>query len=152
MTQAFLCEGLRTPIGRYGGALATMRPDDMLANVIAAVVALAPGLDPAVISDVIMGNANGAGEDNRNVARMATLLAGLPNSIPGMTMNRLCGSGLNAVGVAAQAIRAGDAEVILAGGVESMSRAPFVMGKANSAFDRNAQMYDTTIGWRLINT
>ena len=151
MTQAFLCEGLRTPIGRYGGALATMRPDDMLADVIAAVVALAPGLDPAVISDVIMGNANGAGEDNRNVARMATLLAGLPNSIPGMTMNRLCGSGLNAVGVAAQAIRAGDAEVILAGGVESMSRAPFVMGKASSAFDRNAQIYDTTIGWRFIN-
>ena len=151
MTQAFLCEGLRTPIGRYGGALSGVRPDDMLAGVIAAVVALAPGLDPSVISDVIMGNANGAGEDNRNVARMATLLAGLPNSIPGMTMNRLCGSGLNAVGVAAQAIRAGDAEVILAGGVESMSRAPFVIGKATSAFDRNAQMFDTTIGWRFIN-
>ena len=151
MTQAFLCEGLRTPIGRYGGALSGVRPDDMLAGVIAAVVALAPGLDPSVISDVIMGNANGAGEDNRNVARMAALLAGLPNSIPGMTMNRLCGSGLNAVGVAAQAIRAGDAEVILAGGVESMSRAPFVIGKATSAFDRNAQMFDTTIGWRFIN-
>lgn len=151
MTHAYLCEGLRTPIGRYGGALSSVRPDDMLAGVIRDVMALVPGLDPAAISDTIMGNANGAGEDNRNVARMATLLAGLPDTIPGATVNRLCGSGLNAVGIAAQAIRAGDADIILAGGVESMSRAPFVMGKADSAFSRNAEIFDTTIGWRFIN-
>ena len=151
MTEAFLCEGLRTPIGRYGGALSSVRPDDLLAHVIRRVVATAPGLDPAAINDAIMGNANGAGEDNRNVAHMATLLAGLPDSIPGATINRLCGSGLNAVGVAAQAIKSGDAEIILAGGVESMSRAPFVMGKAETAFSRNAEVYDTTIGWRFVN-
>lgn len=151
MTEAFLCEGLRTPICRYGGGLSSVRPDDMLAHVIREVVASASGLDPAAIDDAIMGNANGAGEDNRNVAHMATLLAGLPTSIPGSTINRLCGSGLNAIGAAAQAIKAGDAEIILAGGVESMSRAPFVMGKATTAFDRNAQVFDTTIGWRFIN-
>jgi 3-oxoadipyl-CoA thiolase len=151
MTEAYLCEGLRTPIGRYGGALSSVRPDDMLAHVIGAVVASAKGLNPALIDDVIMGCANGAGEDNRNVARMATLLAGLPDSAPGMTMNRLCGSGLNAVGAAAQAIKSGDAEIILAGGVESMSRAPFVMGKATTAFSRSADIFDTTIGWRFIN-
>jgi len=151
MPHAFICESTRTAIGRYGGALSAVRPDDMLAHVIRAVVAMAPGLDTAAISDAIMGNANGAGEDNRNVARMATLLAGLPDSIPGVSVNRLCGSGLNAVGMAAQAIRTGDAEIVLAGGVESMSRAPFVMGKAATAFDRNADIFDTTIGWRFIN-
>jgi len=151
MTQAFLCEGLRTPIGRYGGALAAVRPDDMLADVIKAVVAMVPGLDVAAINDTIIGNANGAGEENRNVARMAALLAGLPDTVPGMTVNRLCGSGLNAIGIAAQAIRCGEAQMILAGGVESMSRAPFVMGKSKSAYDRSPQMFDTTIGWRFIN-
>lgn len=151
MTEAYLCEGLRTPIGRYGGALSSVRPDDMLAGVIKAVIASAPGLDAAAISDTIMGNANGAGEDNRNVARMATLLAGLPDSIPGLTINRLCGSGLNAVGIAAQAIKSGDAEIVLAGGVESMSRAPFVTGKSVAAFDRKPQTFDTTIGWRFVN-
>jgi len=151
MIEAYLCEGLRTPIGRFGGALSGVRPDDMLADVIAKVVASAPGLDPAAIDDAIMGNANGAGEDNRNVARMATLLAGLPDVIPGATVNRLCGSGLNAVGIAAQAIKAGQAEIILAGGVESMSRAPFVMPKADSAFSRKAEIFDTTIGWRFVN-
>jgi len=151
MTEAYLCEGLRTPIGRFGGALSSVRPDDMLADVIRAVVASAPGLDPSAISDTIMGNANGAGEENRNVAHMATLLAGLPDSIPGATINRLCGSGLNAVGLAAQAIKTGEADLILAGGVESMSRAPFVMGKADSAFSRSAELFDSTIGWRFIN-
>ena len=151
MTDAFLCEGLRTPIGRYGGSLSAVRPDDLLAGVIRATLAAAPSLDPAAIEDAIMGNANGAGEENRNVARMAALLAGLPVSVPGVTVNRLCGSGLNAVGMAAQAIRSGEAEVILAGGVESMSRAPFVMGKADSAFSRNAEIFDTTIGWRFVN-
>jgi len=151
MTEAYLCEGLRTPIGRFGGALSSVRPDDMLADVIRAVVASAPGLDPSAINDTIMGNANGAGEENRNVAHMATLLAGLPDSIPGATINRLCGSGLNAVGLAAQAIKTGEADLILAGGVESMSRAPFVMGKADSAFSRSAELFDTTIGWRFIN-
>ncbi|MDQ7080954.1 MAG: beta-ketoacyl synthase N-terminal-like domain-containing protein, partial [Paracoccaceae bacterium] len=125
MTEAYLCESLRTPIGRYGGALSSVRPDDMLAHVIRAVMARAPNLPPEAIDDAIMGNANGAGEDNRNVARMAVLLAGLPDSVPAVSVNRLCGSGLNAIGMAANAIRAGEAEVILAGGVESMSRAPF---------------------------
>jgi 3-oxoadipyl-CoA thiolase len=151
MTQAYLCEGLRSPIGRYGGALSPIRPDDLLAHVIRDVIASAPGLDPAAIDDAIIGNANGAGEDNRNVARMAVLLAGLPETVPGISVNRLCGSGLNAVGMAAQAIRAGEAEVVLAGGVESMSRAPFVMGKADTAFSRKAEMFDTTIGWRFVN-
>jgi acetyl-CoA acyltransferase len=151
MTEAYLCEGLRTPIGRYGGAISSVRPDDMLAQVIQDVIAATGGLNPAVFDDTIMGCANGAGEDNRNVARMATLLAGLPDTVPGLTVNRLCGSGLNAVGLAAQAIKSGDAEVVLAGGVESMSRAPFVMGKATAAFSRNTDVFDTTIGWRFVN-
>lgn len=148
MREAFLCEGLRTPIGRYGGTLSSVRPDDMLAQVIRDVVAPFEGLS---VDEVIMGNANGAGEDNRNVARMSALLAGLGERVPGTTMNRLCGSGLDAIGTAARAIKCGEAEVIIAGGVESMSRAPFVQGKATSAFSRKAEIYDTTIGWRFVN-
>ncbi|WP_075219551.1 3-oxoadipyl-CoA thiolase [Acuticoccus yangtzensis] len=151
MTEALLCEGVRTPIGRYGGALSAVRPDDLLAHAITALLARVPGLDPAAIDDAIMGCANQAGEDNRNVARMAVLLAGLPDTVPGATINRLCGSGLDAIGIAARLVRSGDADVVLAGGVESMSRAPFVMGKADTAFSRNAEMYDTTIGWRFVN-
>lgn len=148
MREAFLCEGLRTPIGRYGGTLSSVRPDDMLAQVIRDVVAPFQGL---TVDEVIMGNANGAGEENRNVARMSALLAGLGERVPGTTMNRLCGSGLDAIGTAARAIKCGEAEVIIAGGVESMSRAPFVQGKATSAFSRKAEVYDTTIGWRFVN-
>lgn len=151
MTEAYLCEGLRTPIGRYGGALAHVRPDDLLAGVIEAVIGMAPGLDPMAIGDVFIGCANQAGEDNRNVARMAALLAGLPDTVPGMTINRLCGSGLDAVGQAARAIRTGEADLILAGGVESMSRAPLVMPKPDVAFSRRAEIFDTTIGWRFVN-
>ena len=151
MQDAFLCTGLRTPIGRFGGALSSVRPDDMLADVIRAVVASTPDLDPAAIDDVLIGCANQAGEDNRNVARMATLLAGLPPSVPGATLNRLCGSGLDAVGTAARAIASGQASMMIAGGVESMSRAPFVMPKADSAFSRRAEIFDTTIGWRFVN-
>ena len=151
MTDAYLCEGLRTPIGRYGGALSSIRPDDLLAGVIARVVASAGNLDPMAIDDTIIGCANQAGEDNRNVARMAVLLSGLPDTIGGVTLNRLCGSGLDAIGTAARSIRAGEADLILAGGVESMSRAPMVMGKAETAFSRKAELYDTTIGWRFIN-
>lgn len=151
MTEAYLCEGFRTPIGRFGGTLAAVRPDDMLAHVIKKTIEAAPGLDQSAIDDCYMGCANQAGEDNRNVARMATLLAGLSTSVPGTTVNRLCGSGMDAVGMAARAIKAGEAEVILAGGVESMSRAPFVMPKADTAFSRNAEIYDTTIGWRFVN-
>jgi 3-oxoadipyl-CoA thiolase len=151
MTEAFLCEGARTPVGRYGGALSSVRPDDLLAHAIKAVIAKAPGLDPHAIDDVYAGCANQAGEDNRDVARMATLLAGLPVTVPGATINRLCGSGLDAIGTAARAVRAGEIEVAIAGGVESMSRAPFVQGKATEAFSRQAEIYDTTIGWRFIN-
>ncbi len=151
MADAYLCEGLRTPIGRFAGALAHVRPDDMLAHVIRALMASVPGLPGEAIDDALMGCANQAGEDNRNVARMAVLLAGLPATVPGATINRLCGSGLDAIGTAARAIRAGEAEVILAGGVESMSRAPMVMPKAHEAFSRNAEIYDTTIGWRFVN-
>lgn len=151
MTEAYLCEGFRTPIGRFGGTLAAVRPDDMLAHVIKKTIEAAPGLDQSAIDDCYMGCANQAGEDNRNVARMATLLAGLSTSVPGTTINRLCGSGMDAVGMAARAIKAGEAEVILAGGVESMSRAPFVMPKADTAFSRKAEIYDTTIGWRFVN-
>lgn len=151
MTDAYLCSGLRTPIGRYGGALAQVRPDDMAAHVLAAVMARAPGLPPEAVDEVIMGCANQAGEDNRNVARMAALLAGLPESVPGVTLNRLCGSGLDAVGQAARAVRTGEADVVLAAGVESMSRAPMVMPKAETAFSRNAEIFDTTIGWRFVN-
>jgi 3-oxoadipyl-CoA thiolase len=151
VNEAYLCEGFRTPIGRFGGTLAAVRPDDMLAYVIKKTMEAAPNLDPSAIDDCYMGCANQAGEDNRNVAHMATLLAGLPVSVSGTTINRLCGSGLDAVGMAARAIKAGEAEVILAGGVESMSRAPFVMPKADTAFSRNAEIYDTTIGWRFVN-
>ena len=151
MTEAYLCAGRRSAIGRFGGALAQTRPDDLLAQVIRATMADVPGLDPTAIDDVIMGCANQAGEDNRNVARMATLLAGLPESVAGLTINRLCGSGLDAVAMAARAIKAGEADVILAGGVESMTRAPMVMPKADTAFSRKAEIYDTTIGWRFVN-
>ncbi len=151
MTEAYLCDGLRTPIGRYGGALSSVRPDDLLAGVIKQVVASTGNLDPAAIEDTIIGCANQAGEDNRNVARMAVLLAGLPDTVGGVTLNRLCGSGLDVIGMAARTIRAGEADLILAGGVESMSRAPMVMGKAETAFSRKAELYDTTIGWRFIN-
>jgi len=151
MTEAYLCAGRRSAIGRFGGALAHTRPDDLLAQVIRAAMADVPGLDPMAIDDVIMGCANQAGEDNRNVARMAGLLAGLPESVAGVTINRLCGSGLDAVAMAARAIKADEANVILAGGVESMTRAPMVMPKADTAFSRNAEVYDTTIGWRFVN-
>jgi len=151
MSDAFLCDGLRTPFGRYGGALSSVRADDLGAIPLRALLARHPGLDPAAIEDVLYGCANQAGEDNRNVARMSALLAGLPVTVPGLTLNRLCGSGLNAVGAAAQAIRAGEAGLLMAGGVESMSRAPFVMPKAGAAFARENAVHDTTIGWRFIN-
>lgn len=148
MRHAYLCDGLRTAIGRYGGALSTVRPDDMLSHVIRSLVERQPGLEA---DEVLAGCANQAGEDNRNVARMALLLAGLPETVPGATINRLCGSGLDAVGSAARAIRTGEAEVVIACGVESMSRAPLVMPKPDSAFSRRAEIYDTTIGWRFVN-
>jgi acetyl-CoA acyltransferase len=151
MTEAFICDAIRTPIGRYGGALSSVRADDLGAVPIAALVARHREADWTAVDDVIYGCANQAGEDNRNVARMSALLAGLPDSVPGSTINRLCGSGMDAIGVAARAIRAGEAGLMLAGGVESMSRAPFVMGKATTAFSRQAQIEDTTIGWRFIN-
>ena len=151
MTEAYLCTGRRSAIGRFGGALAQTRPDDLLAHVIRATLADVPTLDPAAIDDVIMGCANQAGEDNRNVARMAALLAGLPESVAGVTLNRLCGSGLDAIAMGARAIKAREAEIILAGGVESMTRAPMVMPKAESAFSRKAEIFDTTIGWRFVN-
>jgi len=151
MTQAFICDAIRTPFGRYGGALSSVRTDDLAAVPLAALMARNPRMDWQAVTDVIYGCVNQAGEDNRNVAHMATLLAGLPLELPGSTINRLCGSGMDAVGTAARAIRAGDATLMIAGGVESMSRAPFVMGKAESAFSRNAQIYDTTIGWRFVN-
>jgi 3-oxoadipyl-CoA thiolase len=151
MTEAFLCAGLRTPIGRYGGALAKVRPDDLAAHVLRALCERLPQVDWAAVDDIILGCANQAGEDNRNVARMAGLLAGLPEGVPAATINRLCGSGLDAVGSAARAIKAGEADLVIAGGVESMSRAPFVMGKAEAAFSRAAEVYDTTIGWRFAN-
>jgi len=150
VTQAFICDAVRTPIGRYGGALSAVRADDLAALPIRELVARG-SFDPAAIDDVILGSANQAGEDNRNVARMAALLAGLPDSVGGSTVNRLCASGLDAVGTAARAIRAGDADLMIAGGVESMSRAPFVMPKAESAFSRSNAIYDTTIGWRFVN-
>jgi 3-oxoadipyl-CoA thiolase len=151
MSDAFICDAVRTPIGRYGGALAAVRADDLAALPIAALLKRNPALDPQAIEEVLLGCANQAGEDNRNVARMAALLAGLPVGVPGATLNRLCGSGLDAVVSAARQIRAGEAEVVIAGGVESMSRAPFVLPKADSPFSRNAEIYDTTIGWRFIN-
>ncbi|AKL04354.1 TPA: 3-oxoadipyl-CoA thiolase [Klebsiella oxytoca] len=151
MNQAFICDAVRTPFGRFGGTLATVRADDLAALPLKALLERNPGLDPARIDDVIYGCANQAGEDNRNVARMALLLAGLPESVPGSTVNRLCGSSLDAIGIAARAIKSGETQLMVAGGVESMSRAPFVMGKAESAFSRTMQMEDTTIGWRFIN-
>jgi 3-oxoadipyl-CoA thiolase len=151
MTDAFICDAVRTPIGRYGGALAGVRADDLAAIPITALLKRNPTLEPAAIEEVLLGCANQAGEDNRNVARMALLLAGLPVSVPGATINRLCGSGLDAVASAARQIRCGEAQVVLAGGVESMSRAPFVMPKADAAYARNATVYDTTLGWRFIN-
>jgi 3-oxoadipyl-CoA thiolase len=151
MSEAFICEGVRTPIGRHGGALAAVRPDDLAAHVIRALTGRSPGLDPLQIDEVILGCANQAGEDNRNVARMAGLLGGLPREVPGTTVNRLCASGAEAIAIAARAIRAGEAALILAGGVESMSRAPYVLGKAESAFGRAQTLEDTTIGWRFVN-
>jgi len=151
LTHAFICDGIRTPIGRYGGALATLRADDLAALPLKALMARNAAVDWAAIDDVYYGCANQAGEDNRNVARMAGLLAGLPVDVPGSTINRLCGSSLDAVGLAARSIAAGDADLMIAGGVESMSRAPFVMPKADAAFSRSNAVYDTTIGWRFVN-
>ncbi len=151
MEEAFICDGIRTPIGRYGGALAGVRTDDLAAIPLKALMERNSGVDWDAVDDVIMGCANQAGEDNRNVARMAVLLCGLPQTVPGATVNRLCGSGLDAVGIAARAIKSGEQNLVIAGGVESMSRAPFVMGKATSAFSRNAETFDTTIGWRFVN-
>ena len=151
MNQAFICDAIRTPIGRYGGALKDVRADDLAAVPLRALMARNPRVNWAAVQDVIFGCANQAGEDNRNVARMALLLAGLPQEVGASTINRLCGSGMDAVGSAARAIKSGDADLMIAGGVESMTRAPFVMGKADSAFARSASMFDTTIGWRFIN-
>jgi 3-oxoadipyl-CoA thiolase len=151
MTEAFICDAVRTPIGRYGGALAHVRADDLAAIPIKALMERNGGVDWDEVDDVILGCANQAGEDNRNLARMAGLLAGLPHKSGGVTLNRLCGSGMDAVTMAARIIRGSDADLVIAGGSESMSRAPFVMAKATSAFDRNAEMYDTTIGWRFVN-
>ncbi|WP_454759138.1 3-oxoadipyl-CoA thiolase [Caulobacter segnis] len=151
MTTAYLCDGIRTPIGRYGGALSKVRADDLAAIPLKALAARNAGLDLEAIDEVVLGCANQAGEDNRNVARMGLLLAGYPVGVPGVTVNRLCASGLEAVGYAARAILSGHNELLIAGGVESMSRAPFVMGKADSAFSRNAEIFDTTIGWRFVN-
>jgi 3-oxoadipyl-CoA thiolase len=151
MTDAYICDAIRTPIGRYGGALATVRTDDLAAVPLRALVQRNPGVDWAAADDLIFGCANQAGEDNRNVARMAALLAGLPKEVGGVTLNRLCGSGLDAVASAARMIRSGDADLVIAGGVESMSRAPYVVAKAETGFSRDVQMYDTTIGWRFVN-
>jgi 3-oxoadipyl-CoA thiolase len=151
LRDVFICDAVRTPIGRYGGALAKVRTDDLAAVPISALVKRNPNVDWSVLDEVVLGCANQAGEDNRNVARMALLLAGLPDNVPGVTVNRLCASGLNAIGDAARAIKCGETELAIAGGVESMTRAPFVMGKAQEAFQRSAEMHDTTLGWRFIN-
>ena len=151
MSEAYICKGVRTPIGRFGGVLSSVRPDDLLASAIRATIKHNDKLDLSDIDDVIIGCANQAGEDNRNVARMALLISGLPTDVPAITINRLCGSGLNAIGMAANSIRSGEAEIILAGGVESMSRAPLVLPKAETAFSRKAEIFDTTIGWRFVN-
>ncbi len=151
MRHAYICDAVRTPVGRYGGALSAVRTDDLAAIPLTALMAQNPGVDWSALDDVVLGCANQAGEDNRNVARMALLLAGLPQTVPGCTVNRLCGSGLEAVGQAARAIMSGDAEFVIAGGVESMSRAPFVMGKADAPFSRQLEVFDTTIGWRFVN-
>ena len=150
MTEAFLCAYVRTPIGRYGGALSSVRADDLAAAPIRELMRRHPGLAGAV-EEVYLGNTNQAGEDNRNLARMASLLAGLPDSVPGVTVNRLCASGMDAVAAAARAIKAGEIGLAIAGGAESMTRAPFVMGKAETPFSRSAEIYDTTIGWRFVN-
>jgi 3-oxoadipyl-CoA thiolase len=149
--EVFICDAIRTPVGKYGGSLSAVRADDLAAIPLENLLRRNPGLNPGAIDDVMLGCANQAGEDNRNVARMALLLAGLPVEVPGVTVNRLCGSGMEAAGAAARAIRAGEARLIIAGGVESMTRAPFVMGKAGEAFSRQGELYDTTIGWRFIN-
>ena len=151
MIDALICDAIRTPIGRYGGALATMRPDDLGAVPLKALMQRNPQVDWSAVDDILFGCANQAGEDNRNVARMSALLAGLPLQVPGTTLNRLCGSGMDAVGLAARSIKSGETQLMLAGGVESMSRAPFVMGKAETAFSRSAAIFDTTIGWRFVN-
>ncbi|MDP7488197.1 MAG: beta-ketoacyl synthase N-terminal-like domain-containing protein, partial [Alphaproteobacteria bacterium] len=151
MTEAFICDNARTPIGRFGGALSDIRTDDLAAVPISALMARNDSVDWEAVDDVIYGAANQAGEDNRNVARMASLLAGLPQSVSGQTVNRLCGSGMQAVSAAANAIRCGEGELMVAGGVESMTRAPFVMGKADKAFSRSTEIFDTTIGWRFVN-
>lgn len=151
MADAFICDYARTPIGRFGGALSSVRADDLAAVPLRALVERNPGVDWEAVDDVVYGCANQAGEDNRNVARMALLLAGLPAAVPGGTVNRLCGSGMDALAICARAVMAGEAELMVAGGVESMSRAPFVMPKAEAAFSRNAEIYDTTIGWRFVN-
>jgi len=151
MAEAFICDAVRTPFGRYGGTLASIRTDDLAALPIKALVERNAGIDWGALDDVVYGCANQAGEDNRNVARMALLLAGLPQDVPGATVNRLCGSSLDAVGTAARGIKSGESDLVIAGGVESMTRAPFVMGKADSAFARTAQIFDTTIGWRFVN-
>ena len=151
MEEAFLCDGIRTPVGRYGGALSSVRTDDLGAIPLKTLKERNSGVDWEEVDDVILGCANQAGEDNRNVARMASLLSGLPQTVPGATVNRLCGSGLDAVGIASRAIKSGDQQLVIAGGVESMSRAPFVMGKASAAFSRNAEIFDTTVGWRFVN-
>ncbi|CAO3404580.1 3-oxoadipyl-CoA thiolase [Azospirillum palustre] len=151
MREAYICDAVRTPFGRYGGGLAAVRPDDLAAVPISALMKRNPGVEWSAVDDLILGCANQAGEDNRNVARMAALLAGLPETVPGTTVNRLCGSGMDSIGMAARAIKAGEAELIVAGGVESMTRAPFVMGKSDSAFSRQAEIFDTTIGWRFVN-
>ena len=151
MLDAFICDAIRTPFGRYGGLLSTVRADDLAALPIAALMARNPGVDWTQVDDLFYGCANQAGEDNRNVGRMAALLAGLPQDVPANTINRLCGSGMDAIGTAARAIKAGEAQLVIAGGVESMTRAPFVMGKADSAFSRAAKIEDTTLGWRFVN-
>ncbi|WP_440995764.1 3-oxoadipyl-CoA thiolase [Arhodomonas sp. SL1] len=151
MTEAYICDGVRTPFGRYGGALSGVRADDLATVPIKALMERNPDVDWAAVEDVVLGCANQAGEDNRDVARMATLLAGLPEQVPGTTINRLCGSSLDAIGTAARGIRSGETELMIAGGIESMSRAPFVMAKAETAFSRKAEIHDTTIGWRFVN-
>src|ERR1700759_267227 len=151
MKEAFVCDAVRTPFGRYGGALATMRADDLAAIPIRALMERNPKVDWSAVEDVVYGCANQAGEDNRNVGRMALLLAGMPEEVTGTTVNRLCGSSMDAVAIAARAIKSGEVDLMIAGGVESMSRAPFVLGKSESAFSRNAEIFDTTIGWRFVN-
>src|SRR5271165_4291710 len=151
MTDVFICDAVRTPFGRYGGTLATIRTDDLAALPIKALIERNTGVDWNAVDDVVFGCANQAGEDNRNVARMALLLAGLPKEVTGSTVNRLCGSSLDAVGVASRAIKSGEAELMIAGGVESMSRAPFALAKADAPFSRQAEIFDTTIGWRFVN-